>query len=77
MQSGDLFRCWTCEVECRGAPAGICGCGAMPGARPRGAKRGPLACVPNPARGPASPAAIVVRWINPDGTAVLLPEHTP
>ena len=60
--AGDRYRCSVCEVECKGRPDGICGCGLLPGRRPMGKARptSPFRCVANPARGPQSPAAIVI-----------------
>ena len=62
LQSGIWFMCATCEARCTHAPIGICGCGIMPAARPKGAPQGPFTCAPNPNRGPSSPAVYVVRY---------------
>lgn len=42
LQRGEVYRCGTCGVESRGAPNGICGCGILPGLRPRPAAIGRL-----------------------------------
>jgi hypothetical protein len=62
LQSGIHFMCATCESRCTHLPNGICGCGMLPGATPKGEQRGPFTCVANPSKGPSSPAAIVVRY---------------
>lgn len=62
LRSGVHFMCANCESRCSHQPSGVCGCGLFPGAKPKGSATGPFACIPNPARGPSSPAAIVIRY---------------
>lgn len=62
LQQGIFFMCATCETRCTHLPSGVCGCGMLPGARPKGSPEGPFTCVANPSKGPSSPAAIVVRY---------------
>lgn len=64
-----VFECGNCGVRSTGAPDGICGCGVHLGPKPRDRGRLPpppkgprFHCTPNPARSPASPAAIVILW---------------
>jgi hypothetical protein len=55
------FRCLTCGIEtARGlkTPMTICGCGI--GAEGATHRRGGFRCAPNPFRGPATPAEIIV-----------------
>lgn len=63
-----VYECGTCGVSSNGAPEGICGCGVHLGTKARA--KGPFApappgmrwrCVPNPSRGPASLATIVIQ----------------
>jgi len=57
LRCDETFRCSICEAESHGSPDAICGCGL----RPTGiARQGGFRCAPNPARGPASPAAVVI-----------------
>lgn len=62
LRSGIYYLCATCESRCSHNPSGICGCGMLPGAKPKNSPQGPFVCTPNPARGPSSPAAIVIRY---------------
>ena len=62
LQSAIHFMCASCECRCVHNPSGICGCGMFPSARPKGAASGVFMCIGNPARGPSSPAVIVVRF---------------
>lgn len=69
LQRGDVYRCGTCGVESRSAPNGICGCGILPGLRPRptGAiaqkpAQGPYRCVRNPSPSVHNPAEIVIMF---------------
>ena len=57
LQAHDGFRCGGCGAVTMGSPAGICGCGILPGYS-TGMKR--FACGPNPDRGPQSPSEIVI-----------------
>ena len=48
------YECGGCGIQSHGEPDGICGCGILP----KSNKPGPrFRCVPNPARGVASPNA--------------------
>jgi hypothetical protein len=56
-----VIRCAECGAEARGGPELLCGCGiSVEGARaPVGFR-----CEPNPSRGPANPAEIVIVFGN-------------
>lgn len=62
MQCQDIFRCADCGAEASGKSEAICGCGLLPGplAARMGHVGGTVRCGPNPRRGPASPAEIVI-----------------
>lgn len=53
------FHCGNCDATAEEDPHPLCGCGVpLVGADGRAGFR----CVPNPHRGPASPAAIVIQF---------------
>lgn len=62
--TGMLYRCASCAAEALGTPDPICGCGFKPTGP--GRRAGGFRCITNPARGPASPAEIVIAF---DGIA--------
>lgn len=53
------FTCAVCDAA-GATPEAICGCGIRVAGQ--GGKRLPFRCTPNPARGPASPAAVVITF---------------
>ncbi len=57
VQDGDQYRCASCKAVTMGGPAGICGCGLLPGNR-AGMRR--FHCGPNPDEGPKSPSEIAL-----------------
>ena len=59
LQSNSGFVCAVCDATSE-APEGICGCGIRVAGR--GAKRAMFQCTANPARGPTSPAAVVITF---------------
>ena len=70
MQRDATFRCADCGAEASGAPNAICGCGLLPEtlAVRTGHVGATFRCGPNPRRGPASPAEVVVIFGDPPAT---------
>lgn len=64
----DVYECGNCGVSSKGAPEGVCGCGVHLGPKPNKKRdrlepKGPrFECLPNPARGPDSPALFVIMF---------------
>jgi hypothetical protein len=57
------YECGGCGQTAKGSPEPICGCGVLPRPATGAAPTGPrFRCVPNPARGVASPSVIVIAF---------------
>jgi hypothetical protein len=57
-----LWCCWTCGARSEEVVEKICGCGLQPAG---GAPAARFRCRPNPSRGPASPALIIITRADP------------
>lgn len=60
LHDGERFVCGICSAESTGTVDEICGCGVIVSGNPR--KNLGFRCHPNPARGPQSPARIVIQF---------------